>query len=95
MFRAISLWAQMPRLLWKLGPDRNLANHFDLDTLYATPRIPAREEADAEISFLNRRNFDPQVGQGARSADLGVGSSLSEAPQFSHLTLVIRTTPYL
>jgi len=80
----------MPRRLWKLGSDRNLANHFDLDTRYAAPRTPARKETDAEISFLNRRNFDPQVGQGARSAELGVGSSLSEAPQFLHSTIVIK-----
>ena len=51
--------------LWKLGSDRNLATHSDLDSRYATPRTPPRKESDPETSFLNRRNFDPQAGQGA------------------------------
>ena len=95
LFSDMSLWAQMPRHLWKLGADRTLANHFDLDTRDATPRTPPRVETDPERSFLHRRNFDPQAGQGTRSPELGVASSFSAAPQFLPAPSALCVTPCL
>src|SRR3954467_10748800 len=66
MMEYLTRWAHISRRRWKLGSERNLANHFDFEVVNPTPRNPPRKFNFPWSSFLNKRALDPHAGHGAQ-----------------------------